>query len=248
MASMHSVIQPAALRPGDEVRVVAPARSRTLVLEHDQTALIERRFSDLGLTLTYGDHVDEMDNFDSSSIASRVADLHAAFADPAVRGILTVIGGFNSNELLPFLDWDLIARNPKVFCGYSDITALQNAILARSGLITYTGPHWSTFGMRDHLEQTLSWFRQAVLSDDAYDVEPAGYWTDDAWFLDQDHRAVEPSTGWWQLQPGTAAGQTGRRQPVHLQPAPRWALSAIAHRCGGPGRRRRADQSGRVRP
>lgn len=97
--------------------MVAPARSRTL---------------------TYGDHVDEMDNFHSSSIASRVADLHAAFADPAVRGILTVIGGFKSNELLPHLDWELIARKPKMFCGYSDITALQNAILARSGLITYS--------------------------------------------------------------------------------------------------------------
>ncbi len=187
--------------------MVAPARSRTLVLEHDETALIERRFSDLGLRLSYGDHVDEMDSFDSSSIASRVADLHTAFADPAVRGIVTVIGGFNSNELLPHLDWELIGRNPKVFCGHSDITALQNAILARSGLITYTGPHWSTFGMRDHLEQTLSWFRQAMLSDDAYDVTPASYWTDDAWFLDQDHRLVEPSTGWWPLAPGTAAGQ-----------------------------------------
>jgi len=42
------------------------------------------------------------------------------------------------------LDWDLIARNPKMLCGYSDITALQNAILARTRLTTYTGPHWST--------------------------------------------------------------------------------------------------------
>ena len=201
------MVRPAALRPGDEIRVVAPARSRTLVLEHDQTSLIERRFADLGLRLTYGDHVDEIDDFNSSSIASRVDDLHAAFADPAVRGILTVIGGFNSNELLPHLDWELIARNPKVFCGYSDITALQNAILARAALITYTGPHWSTFGMRDHLEQTLTWFREAVLSDDAYEVTPASYWTDDAWFLDQDHRTVEQSSGWWPLQSGTATGR-----------------------------------------
>ena len=185
---------------------MAPARSRTLVLEHVQTALIEHRFADLGLRLTYGDHVDETDDFLSSSIASRVADLHAAFADPAVRGIVTVIGGFNSNELLPQLDWELIGRNPKVFCGYSDITVLQNAILARTGLITYTGPHWSTFGMRDHFEQTLAWFRAAVLGDDDYEVEPAGSWTDDAWFLDQDHRTVEPSSGWWPLQTGTGSG------------------------------------------
>ncbi len=177
------------------------------MLEHDHSALIERRFGDLGLTLTFGKHVDEHDEFGSSSIASRVRDLHDAFADPQVKGILTVIGGFNSNELLPHLDWDLIRRNPKIFCGYSDITALQNAILARTGLITYTGPHWSTFGMRDHFEQTLAWFRQALLSAEPFEVEAASHWTDDAWFVDQDARAVEPSSGWWPLHPGTASGR-----------------------------------------
>ncbi len=177
------------------------------MLEHDHSALIERRFGDLGLTLTFGKHVDERDEFGSSSIASRVRDLHDAFADPQVKGILTVIGGFNSNELLPHLDWDLIRRNPKIFCGYSDITALQNAILARTGLITYTGPHWSTFGMRDHFEQTLAWFRQALLSAEPFEVEAASHWTDDAWFVDQDARAVEPSSGWWPLHPGTASGR-----------------------------------------
>lgn len=228
--------------------MVAPARSRALVLEHDQTALIERWFCDLGLRLTYGAHVDEIDDFHSSSIASRVADLHAAFADPAVRGILTVIGGFNSNELLPYLDWDLIGRNSKVFCGYSDITALQNAILARTGLITYTGRHWSTFGMRDHLDQTLTWFRQAVLSDHTYEVTPASYWTDDAWFLDQDHRSVEPSTGWWPLQPGHRYRRLvgGNRCTFNLLQG--GAVPAVTRRCGGPGRRRRTDQPGRVRP
>ena len=207
MAAVDSVFRPAPLRPGDEVRVVAPARSRTLVLEPDRTALIEQRFADLGLKLSYGAHVDEIDDFTSSPITSRVADLHDAFADPAVRGILTVIGGFNSNELLPHLDWDLIARNPKTLCGYSDITALQNAILARTGLITYTGPHWSTFGMRDHFEQTLAWFRHAILGSDPYEIEPANFWTDDLWFLDQDNRTPEPTTGWWPLQPGTAQGR-----------------------------------------
>jgi muramoyltetrapeptide carboxypeptidase len=66
----------------------------------------------------------------------RLPQLHDAFADPVVAAILTVIGGFNSNELLPYLNWDLIGANPKVFCGYSNITALQNAILARTGLVT----------------------------------------------------------------------------------------------------------------
>ncbi len=60
--------------------------------------LMEARFHDLGLGLTFGDHVDERDDFDSAPIGSRVADLHAAFADAGVHDILTVIGGFNSNR------------------------------------------------------------------------------------------------------------------------------------------------------
>ena len=200
-------IYPPKLRRDDTVRVVAPSRSRALVLEHDHSQLIEARFATLGLRLTYGEHVDERDSFDSASIESRVADLHAAFADPDVHGILTVIGGFNSNELLPHLDWDLIAANPKIFCGYSDITALQNAVLARTGLVTYSGPHWSTFGMRDHFDVTMDWFVRACFSRESFELQPADAWTDDLWFADQDHRILEPNDGWWALHSGQCAGR-----------------------------------------
>ena len=118
-------IVPRKLRRGDTVRVVAPARSARIVTEHAASGLIEKRFAALGLRLTFGEHVDERDDFDSSSVASRVADLHAAFADPEVAGIITAIGGFNSNELLPYLDWDLIGANPKIFCGYSDALGIR---------------------------------------------------------------------------------------------------------------------------
>ena len=189
-----SPLIPRKLRRGDTIRVVAPALSRAFVAEHDHSAIIDA-------------HVDERDDFESSSVASRVADLHAAFADPEVAGILTVLGGFNSNQLLPHLDWDLIAANPKIFCGYSDITAVQNAILARAGLVTYSGPHWSSFGMRDHFEQTLSWFTEALFGDGPSHLRPAPEWTDDLWFLDQDNRTVRAGEGWWPLAPGQAAGR-----------------------------------------
>ncbi|HEX6528110.1 MAG TPA: S66 peptidase family protein [Streptosporangiaceae bacterium] len=198
---------PRKLRRGDTIRVIAPARSRRLVTEHDHSGLIETRFAALGIRLTFGEHVDERDEFDSSSVASRLSDLHAAFADPEVAGILTVIGGFNSNELLPHLDWDLIAANPKVFCGYSDITALQNAILARTGMVTYSGPHWSSFGMRDHFEQTEQWFVQALFGEGSIELHPAKTWTDDLWFADQDNRTEYDNDGWWPLRTGQAAGR-----------------------------------------
>lgn len=204
---MVEPVLPRRLRAGDTVRVIAPACSRAMIMEHDNTRWIDERFDAMGLRLTFGEHVDVDDAFRSSPIEARVADLHAAFADPDVAGILTVIGGFTSNELLPYLNWDLIAANPKVLCGYSDITALGNAIFARTGLVTYSGPHWSTFGMRDLFEPTGQWFREALFDDAPLTLAPSSGWTDDAWFARQDGRTATPSEGWWPLQDGIARGR-----------------------------------------
>lgn len=202
----REIIVPARLAPGSRIRVIAPSCSRAFVMDHDNTQWINRRFAQLGLQLEFGDHVDERDAFDSSSIASRVADLHAAFADPAIDGILSVIGGFNANELLPYLDWDLIAANPKIFCGYSDFTVLANAVQARTGLVTYVGAHWSSFGMRDHFEPTGRWFTDATFGS-AWSIEPSPRYTDDLWFMDQEHRTVQETEGPWMLEQGSATGR-----------------------------------------
>jgi muramoyltetrapeptide carboxypeptidase LdcA involved in peptidoglycan recycling len=201
------VLFPRKLQAGDELRVVAPSCSAGPMLEQHRSVR-DARFASLGLTLSYGAHVAESDDFGSSSVESRVADLHAAFADPAVAGIITAIGGYNANQLLPYLDWDLIRANPKVFCGYSDITALQNAMLARTGLVTYTGPHWSAFGMRDHFERTLDGFVSCLFRDGAFTLTPSPMWTDDAWYLDQHDRTPEPNDGWWVVNGGAARGRT----------------------------------------
>lgn len=161
----------------------------------------------MGLALTYGEHVHATGPLGAAPVAARVADLHAAFADPEVAAILTVIGGYNANDLLPHLDWDLIAANPKVLCGYSDITALQAAILAHTGLVTYSGPHWSSFGMRDHFDLTARWFEAALFTDEAIGLAPSEAWTDDAWFADQDARDPVPNEGWWALRAGAAEGR-----------------------------------------
>lgn len=187
--------------------MIAPASSRAYAMRGNNNIVIaEERLKKLGFTISYGEHVDEMDAYGSSSVESRLADLHAAFADPQVDGVLSILGGFNSNELLPHIDFDLIAENPKVFCGYSDITALQNAIFARTGLVTYSGPHWSFFGMRDYSEQTTEWFVEALMQDSSAEVKPANWFTDDLWFLDQDSRPLYPTDGWWKIREGLAEG------------------------------------------
>jgi muramoyltetrapeptide carboxypeptidase len=202
-----TTIFPPKLARGDLVRVVAPSRSKALVDEFDNSSIGAARFDRLGLRLSFGEHVSERDDFVSSSVESRIADLHAAFHDAGVAAVLTVIGGFNSNELLPFLDWDLIRSHPKILCGYSDITALQNAILAKTGLVTYSGPHWSSFGMRDHFEPTGEWFVRAVMDNESIAVSSCERWTDDLWFMDQDSRTLRPNSGWWPLRAGETSGR-----------------------------------------
>lgn len=203
-------ITPKPLQPGSHLRVVAPSVSLPFVERGDAGAYVvdcaSHRFEQMRLQVSFGAHVREADSFFTSSIESRVADLHEAFADPTVDGIMTVIGGYNSNELLPYLDYELIAANPKFVCGFSDITALHNAIYAKTGLITYSGPHWSTFGMRDHFEVTHASFMQAAFSRDPIEWVPTNWFTDDLWFLQQDDRHRLSTDGWWTIQPGKADG------------------------------------------
>lgn len=75
-------------------------------------------------------------------------DLPAAFADSRVDGVLTVLGGTTATSC-PYVDFDLIAANPKVYCDHSDFTALHTALCCHTGVATYYGPHWSSFGIRD---------------------------------------------------------------------------------------------------
>lgn len=160
------------LKPGDEIRVVAPSRSQAIIWEHAHHNAMDF-WKNSGYKLTFSKNCRELDKYQPSSIASRVEDLHNAFADPNVKMIITSVGGFNANQLLSCLDYDLIARNPKIFCGYSDITALSNAIYAKTGLVTYNGPHYSTFGFEGETEYTRQMFFKCLINDFPFEVAPS---------------------------------------------------------------------------
>jgi len=196
---------PPKLQPGSSVRVIAPSRSLAIIPAEARDEA-GRKLAALGLRVSFGEHVEECDDFVSSSVASRLADLHAAFEDPGVDGILTVIGGHNSNQLLAGIDYGLIAAHPKVLCGFSDITALSNAFYATTGLVGYSGPHYSSFGMKHHFSYTEAGFVACVMRDDPFRLEPSPTWSDDEWYLGQEDRRLETGTDWWVLQEGEAAG------------------------------------------
>lgn len=77
--------------------------------------------------------------------------------------VLPAIGGFNSNQLLKYLDYDLIKNNPKILGCYSDITALQNAIFAKTGLVTYSGHAFSTFAMKKGFDYIEIYFKKCLM-------------------------------------------------------------------------------------
>ena len=70
----------------------------------------------------------------------KAEDINEMFADKEVKLIFCVSGGFNSNSVLEYLDYDIIKNNPKPLCGFSDATSLENIIYEKTGVITFNGP------------------------------------------------------------------------------------------------------------
>jgi muramoyltetrapeptide carboxypeptidase len=205
VVEMQRVFPKKLVQGQSHIRVIAPSRSLAIIAP-DNVKVAVRRLEQLGLRVSFGKHVSECDAFVSSPVGSRLEDLHEAFRDTSVDGILTVIGGFNSNQLLDEIDYELIRHHPKIFCGYSDITALQNAIYTKTGLVTYSGPHFSTFGMEQKFEYTLAYFCKCLFDSAPYEIAPSLEWSDDAWYLDQKKRNFLANAGPVVLRPGEATG------------------------------------------
>jgi muramoyltetrapeptide carboxypeptidase len=197
--------QPERLKKGDEIRVVAPSMSLSLYTKKeikDATAALTK----LGFQVTFGKNVYEVDDFSSSSVSSRVEDLHEAFADPAVKMVMAVTGGFSVNQIFRELDWDLIAKNPKILTGYSDTTALQNAIYAKTGVITFSGPLFDNFTELKNHDYTVEYFLKCAMESGEFEVKPSKLWDDRDALEDGLDFPTLKNTGTWNIQPGKAEG------------------------------------------
>jgi muramoyltetrapeptide carboxypeptidase len=202
--SVNSVIYPKKLRPGSHIRVVSPARSLSIISQQTRN-IANERFGRHSFKISYAAHAEEANMFVSASVQSRVDDLHDAFSDPSVDAILTTIGGYNCNELLNSLDYNLIRKNPKILCGYSDITALAQAIHVKTGLVTYSGTHYSSWGMRKGFDYSEEYFLKCCAGDEPFRIEPSLSWSDEAWFMDQENRNFIPNDGHWIINRGAGA-------------------------------------------
>ncbi len=130
-------LKPPALKPGARLAIVSPASAANPDRVHAGLAALRTLGYDPILSphaLTSGPL------YYAGTAEQRLADLHAAFADPTVDAILCTRGGWGTAELLPHLDLDLIRRNPKPFLGYSDHTSLHTWIARETGLVTFYAP------------------------------------------------------------------------------------------------------------
>lgn len=154
VAHKRGLIKPPALKKGDTVGLITPASAAT-----DEA--IQRAFTNLetmGFVVKPGEHLRKNNGFLAGTDDERLADLHAMFADTQVKAVWCARGGYGCTRLLPRVDFKLIRRNPKILIGYSDVTALLNAIHTQTGLVTFHGPvavsEWPGYS-RDRLTETL---------------------------------------------------------------------------------------------
>ncbi len=130
------MLKPKALKYGDTIGVVAPSSPTT----KEKVKLAQEQLEALGFVVKMGKSCYNTHGYLAGSDESRAEDINCMFKDPSVEGIMCLRGGYGAPKILNLLDYEGIRSNPKVFIGYSDITAIHTAVHQRSELITFHGP------------------------------------------------------------------------------------------------------------
>ncbi len=151
---MKRLVKPGALAPGDLIAVIAPASN----LKADRLARGIAELERLGFRSRYDPQILSRNRYTAGSDERRARELMSAFEDPEVKAIWAARGGYGSMRIFDLLDDSVIKKNPKIFVGYSDITALHLYLYKLLGLVTFHGPMVAKDleGGSDHFdEQTL---------------------------------------------------------------------------------------------
>lgn len=133
----EKTLKPKALKSGDTIGIIAPGSA---VSSPDDFQLVEEIAEYLELKVKYASNIKKGNGYKTRTIIERVDDIHEIFSDNTVSGVFCIRGGYGSGQLLDKISYQIIKKNPKVFLGYSDITALHLAINKYAGLVTFHGP------------------------------------------------------------------------------------------------------------
>ncbi len=154
-AERPALIRPPVLHEGDTVGLITPS---TYVSDPDTLAAAERTMKYFRLNAKWGRNVKKKSGYLGGTVQERVDDLHEMFRDPSVKAVFALRGGYGSAQILDRIDYNLIRANPKIFLGYSDITAMHLAIHQKTGLVTFHGPvvlsHFTNY-TQEHFRKAL---------------------------------------------------------------------------------------------
>ncbi|HEX6435015.1 MAG TPA: LD-carboxypeptidase, partial [Gemmatimonadales bacterium] len=131
------LVRPPRLKPGSRVALVAPAGP---LLERDDLARAQELCRALGYDPVLGTHAYSRHGYLAGTDDQRLADLNGVLQDPHIDAVWCIRGGYGTLRLLDRVDYDAMARRPKPLIGFSDITALLNAVTRTTGVVTYHGP------------------------------------------------------------------------------------------------------------
>ncbi len=204
---MNNVIKPSRLKPGDTVGIASPAASFFL-FTNNWLSRAQAAIEDLGLKVQLANNARHQREHLNPAPQLRVDDLHDLFANSDIKAIFCLSGGSGTNALLPLLNWDLIARSPKILMGYSANTALLLGIYARLNMVTFHGPTLLN-GLSEFpkpLSYTLESIKEVLFTPTAPgSLEAPETWTDDA-PSEKSPRKMKNNAGWHWLKEGKAQG------------------------------------------
>lgn len=136
-----NILKPSRLDKGDLIAIVAPGSPPK---SQERVSKGIRYLEQLGYRVVVGKHADDRYGYLAGTDKARAGDLNGMFSDRRIKAIFCIRGGYGAHRILPLLDYTTIRRNPKIFVGYSDITALQLGIYSLTGLVTFSGPMVAT--------------------------------------------------------------------------------------------------------
>ena len=153
-------ILPKALKVGDTIGVVAP--SNPIIDENiEEMERARKIIEEKGFKVKYSKNLFSNTNGYSASAKEKAEDINSMFEYKEVKMIWCAKGGENSNSVFDYLDYEMIKKNPKIICGFSDITSITNIISAKTGLVTFSGTNFKTIATDEtdySLKQILNRF------------------------------------------------------------------------------------------
>jgi muramoyltetrapeptide carboxypeptidase len=154
-AEPKAKIKPPRLKPGDTLGLIAPGS----YISEDELKDSKENLEKLGYKVLYNDRILSKTGYLAGTDVSRAEEINSMFANKEVDGIICARGGYGCSRILPLLDYELIKNNPKILIGYSDITALLNAIYSETGLVTFHGP----VGISSFNEFSVTYFNEVLV-------------------------------------------------------------------------------------